>query len=80
MSQQFDPADKEEFYDLPNQISDSNENKLKMKLADDVSKFNSFQSKRWQELQEKLDSVAVSLVIQYSINSKQKMVFNISIK
>ena len=55
MSQQFDPVD----YDLPNQISDSNESKLKKKLADDVSKFNSFQSKRWQELQEKLDSVAV---------------------
>ena len=60
--QRFDGTGDKEMFQLPNQI-DNYESMLKKKLADDVAKFNNFQSKRWQDLQEKLDSVHVSRVI-----------------
>ena len=44
-------------YQLPNMTEEFDV--MKKKLADDVARFTSFQSKRWQDVQEKLDSVHV---------------------
>ncbi len=44
-------------YQLPNMTEEFDV--MKKKLADDVARFTSFQLKRWQDVQEKLDSVHV---------------------